>query len=417
MSHAPQHAPFGLWYHGWNIVGLCVLVQIAALGLTLNCFSLFLHGWTKEFGMPVSSFALGITLFSAGCTLVAPFAGRAADLFPARWLFTTVLIALATFHLIVSFVASGWQIVALYAVILPVAVTFSAGIPCQTIVSRWFVQRVGLAMGLTAFGLALAGVLFPSLIVWLLPVLGWRTIWQIFAAAILLIVVPLILFAMRDRPAPEEGKNYVGAGVMHAALPKLTVREVFSRRNFWVTVAVFVPIQCTSISMTVNLAPIVTSYGNSASVAGAMIGVLSISALIAKLAAGAAADRFGNRIPMMVTALLCASGLGALLLSPGNLAMLTAAFVMIGLSGGVWTLLASATAAEFGRQGFGRAFGLICMFPPTASLAPPVIARLREVTGTYEVGLAGLVILALLGAGAALLLREQRPEGTVVVPA
>jgi hypothetical protein len=30
------------YYHGWNIVGMCVAVQVAALGLTLNCFSLFL---------------------------------------------------------------------------------------------------------------------------------------------------------------------------------------------------------------------------------------------------------------------------------------------------------------------------------------------------------------------------------------
>ena len=36
------------YYHGWNIVALCVAVQIAALGLTLNSFSLFLHDWTAE---------------------------------------------------------------------------------------------------------------------------------------------------------------------------------------------------------------------------------------------------------------------------------------------------------------------------------------------------------------------------------
>jgi MFS family permease len=405
MSLAP-------WYHGWNIVGLCVLVQIAALGLTLNCFSLFLHDWTREFGVPVSTFALGITIFSAGCALVAPFSGLAADRFPARRLFAIMLAVLVLFHLAVSFVASGWQIVALYALMLPAAVTFSAGIPCQTIVSRWFVHRVGLAMGLTAFGLALAGVIFPSLIVWLLPVLGWRTLWQIFAGLIAVIVLPLVLLAMRDRPGAEEGAPYIGAQPHTAPASTLTAREVFSRRNFWVAVAVFVPIQCASISMTVNLTPIVTSYGFSTKVAGLMIAVLSISALTAKLVAGAAADRFGNRGPMIVTALLCAAGLGALINSSGNLPLLTTAFIMIGLSGGVWTLLASATAAEFGRQGFGRAFGLICMFPPAASLAPPMVARQKEVSGSYTLGLSILCGLAVLGACAASLLREQRaPKG------
>jgi OFA family oxalate/formate antiporter-like MFS transporter len=395
------------YYHGWNIVGMCVAVQVAALGLTLNCFSLFLKDWTAEFGMPVSSFALGVAIFSIGCALLAPFSGQLADRAPAKWLFSALLVALALIHLAISLVGNGWQIVWIYAAALPVAVTLSSGIPSQTVVSRWFVRRVGLAMGFTAFGLALSGVLLPTGIVKLLPLIGWRAIWQIFAGLIVLVILPLVVIAMRDRPGAEEGAHYVGdqpKATHHVA--HLSAWQVFARPNFWVIVAAFLPVQCVSISMTVNLTPIVTSYGYSRGVAGAMIGVLSLSALIAKLVAGLAADRFGNRVPMVATGLLCASGV-ALLLSHANLVVLGLAFMLIGLSAGSWTLLASATAAEFGKQGFGRAFGLVCVFPPFAAIAPPVVARLREVSGTYSTGLAGLAVLAVLGAGAALLLRER----------
>lgn len=34
------------WYHGWNIVAVCVLSQAAANGLAVNAFSLFLHDWS-----------------------------------------------------------------------------------------------------------------------------------------------------------------------------------------------------------------------------------------------------------------------------------------------------------------------------------------------------------------------------------
>lgn len=407
MARSDPHISLCPWYHGWNIVGLCILVQIAALGLTLNCFSLFLHDWTREFGLPVSEFAFGITIFSIGCAVVAPFSGLAAARFPARWLLASLLVVLICFHLILSYAKNGWQIVGLYALLLPAAVTFSSGIPSQTIVSRWFVRRVGLAMGLTAFGLALAGVVFPSLIVWLLPSFGWRALWRMFAALIALVILPLVLLGMRDRPGPGDSQDYVGEAQQPTHAAKLTVREVFSRRNFWVIVSVFVPIQCASISMTVNLAPIVTSYGFSPKVAGLMIAALSISALTAKLVAGAAADRFGNRLPMMFVALCCAGGLATLINSSGNLSLLTAAFTMIGLSGGVWTLLASATAAEFGRAGFGRAFGLVCMFPPVASIAPPIVAWLRETNGSYTSGLSILCALAIMSALAAIQLREE----------
>jgi hypothetical protein len=48
------------------------------------------------------------------------------------------------------------------------------------------------------------------------------------------------------------------------------------------------------------------------------------------------------------------------------------------------------------------------MFPPVASLAPPMVARLKEVSGSYSLGLSVLCGLALIGAGAACLLREKR---------
>lgn len=417
MSQQSQRSWHTPWYHGWNVVGLCVLVQLAALGLTLNCFSLFLPGWTREFGLPVSDFALGVTIFSLGCAAVAPFAGLAADRFPARWLLAAMLVLLAAFHLGLSLVSGGWQIVGLYAAVLPVAVTFSSGIPSQTIVSRWFVRRVGLAMGLTAFGLAAAGVVFPSLIVALLPVYGWRLVWRLFAAGIALVILPLVLLGMRDRPAPRDGTRYLdppGAAdqetVAAAAPPTLTARQVFARRGFWIIVGTFVPIQCASISMTVNLTPIVLSYGFPARIAGLMIALLSICALSGKLLAGAAADRWGNRRPLIAVALLCAAGLAALIHAAGSLPLLVAAFALIGLSAGVWTLLASATAAEFGRAQFGRAFGLVCMFPPFASLAPPMVARLKEGTGSYAPGLWVLCGLTVVAALIASRLRERAAQ-------
>lgn len=41
---------------------------------------------------------------------------------------------------------------------LPFALALSASIPTNALISRWFVRRLGLALGLTAFGLGLAGV-------------------------------------------------------------------------------------------------------------------------------------------------------------------------------------------------------------------------------------------------------------------
>ena len=48
-----------------------------------------------------------------------------------------------------------------------------------------------------------------------------------------------------------------------------------------------------------------------------------------------------------------------LALGAGQLPLLFAGMILLGVTGGAWTLLASATAAEFGPRGFGRAYGVI----------------------------------------------------------
>jgi MFS family permease len=408
MTTAHTSAAKAGWYHGWNIVAVCVLSQSVALALTLSCFSLFLKDWTREFSVPVSTLTIAVTIFSLGCSLCTPFAGAAADKFPARWVFGPALVALVIFHLAIGFVGEPWQILLLYSTILPVAISFSSTVPAQALVSRWFVKRVGTAMGVTSFGLAAAAVVFPPVIALLLPQLGWRMIFWIFGGVIAFICLPVILLVIRDRPTPEEGAYYVGTGGRPAHSSTLTVREVFRRRNFWVTVGVFVPIQCVVMGVQVNLAPIVASHGFSPTTAGLLISAGAIGGLFSKLVSGLLADRLGNRIPLVVVSLISATGAVVLAFLGDQLPMLYLAMILIGLSGGVWTLLASATAAEFGPQGFGRAFGIIAAFTPLGAVAPPIVARLQEASGSYAAGLAGLAVFVLGGAGVALLMREKR---------
>jgi MFS family permease len=403
-----------LWYHGWNIVGVSVLSQVAALALTMNCFSLFLHDWTREFGVPVSALALSITLFSVGCMVTAPLAGLAASRYAARWVFGLALGGLAVAHVAVGFTTAAWQVVLIYALVLPFVIAFASAVQGQAVVSRWFVRRVGVAMGLTAFGAALAGVIFPSLIVWLLQIVGWREVWWIFAAAIGLLVTPLVVFVARDRPTEEEGRRYIGAGAAKRATSRLSLAQIMSRRNFWITIGVFIPVQCCFQSVSVNFAPLVTSYGLSPTGAGVMLSVMSAAALCAKLLSGLASDRFGNRPPLVGAALCVALGMGVIIMAPHHPALLVLGVLLVGCAGACWTLLASATVAEFGSGDFGRAYGLISAFTPVGSLAAPLLARVQEVGGSYRPGLAALALLALCGAGVALLLRESPRLAPVV---
>jgi MFS family permease len=402
-----ERAPtrFG-WYHGWNIVAVGILSQVAALALSVNCFSLFLPYWAKEFSTPISVLAFGYTLFSVVSAVCAVIAGVVADRFPARWIFGLALIGLAVFHAAIGFATAAWQIIALYAV-APATICFAAAITCQAVVSRWFVRRRGVAMGLTALGTMSAGVVFPVLVVWLLPLLGWRVIWWIFAAAIALIVTPIVVSVTRDRPGLEEGQAYLGVQAPVRSESKLTVRDILSRRNFWVTAGVLVPNLWCASGAAINVAPLVTSHGLKASVAGALLALLAAAAMTSTLTSGALADRMGNRIPLALSALCSAVGTGFIAFGGAQLPLLAIGFVLLGLSQGIWTLLASISAAEFGAEDFGRAYGLFYVFVPVGAAAAPILARSAELSGSYVTVLVVMAVLALGSAGVAMLMREK----------
>ncbi|MBV9508858.1 MAG: MFS transporter [Caulobacteraceae bacterium] len=409
MTAVTASAPRPRWYYGWNIVAVGIIAQIAAMALTMNCFSLFLGSWAHEFNAPLSEFELAVTVLSFVCVPTAMVTGVIAGRYPAKWVFGLSLAAVALIHVAIGFTTAAWQIVAIYVTVLPIAMTVASTVTAQVVVQRWFVRRVGLAMGLTAFGLAAAGIFFPPIIVKLLPQFGWREIWWLYSAVIGLVILPIVVLVVRDRPTAEEGRDYMGGSPAAAGHHgKIDIMKAASRPNFWLIVAVFMPLQCSYMTLLINAGPLAVKYGFPPATAGLLIPLLAGSDMASKLIAGFASDRFGNRIPLATVALLAVGAVVSVALAGHNMPLLAVGYIMIGLAGGGWTLLPSATAAEFSGDDFSSAYGLISGLAATCSLAPLLVVRNEELGGSFTPGLLGLAALGLAGAARGLFLKEKR---------
>src|SRR5262244_3812501 len=132
----------GFWYHGWNVVAVCILSQVAANGLTYNAYSLFLKDWSAELHSPVSRLQLPVAAMALVAALVSPFVGGFADKYPARRLFAFGLVGMAIFYVAMGSVTAAWQIVALYALLVPLALCLSTAVVANAVISRWFVRRL-----------------------------------------------------------------------------------------------------------------------------------------------------------------------------------------------------------------------------------------------------------------------------------
>jgi MFS family permease len=407
------------WYHGWNIVAVCVLSQVAANGLTYNAYSLFLRDWSAELHAPVSQLQLPIAGMALVAALLSPMIGVLADKYPARRLLGWGLFGMALFYLAISSVTATWQLLALYALLAPLALCLSTAVTANALISRWFVRRLGLALGLSAFGIGMAGVLLPPVIAATLPTVGWRMIWRCGAVVVALLVLPLVVSVARNRPTESEGQYYLssdgkdGKAAGHhghgAAGSQVGWREVAGRKNFWLLVAIYLPMMALYGGCAQNLGPYAANHGLSQQSAGVLLSVLSFSHVIATLVFGLLSDRFGNRLPFAGLAVIMVIGAAILAFGAGFPA-LAVGCTLVGLGGGLFTLLAAAIATEFGAAAVGRAFGLCMFFIPVTALAPFAVAKIQESTGSYVPALLGLATLVMISGGLSLLLRERRGD-------
>jgi MFS family permease len=404
----------GGWYYGWNIVAVSIIAQIAGNGLSINTLSLFLKQWSADLHAPISSLQLAPAAMGLMSSLAAPFLGPLADKKPAKWLFGLGLLGLGVFHVAVGFATASWQVVALYGLVLPISVCIASALTANAVVSRWFVRRRGLALGLSAFGIGMAGVVLPPIAATLMPMIGWRGVWIGFGLLTAIVFLPLVVLVVRDRPTALEGLHYVGGEVTGGPHGHggggggdLTWRQVLARKNFWLLVIVYLPILGIYGGGSQNIAPLAASHGVGPQMASILLSIVGLSHVLATLLLGLASDRFGNRVPFMGLAFVAAAGAGLLGIGQGFGTMAVGA-ALIGAGGGLFPLLAAAIAAEFGSAGFGRAFGLAMAFVPVISLAPFVIAKTQETTGSYAPALFGLAGVAVLGGLLILLLRERK---------
>lgn len=403
------------WYHGWNVVAVVVVSAIVARGIPVSAFSLYLPDWSREFGVPISTLHLMLAPLAVTCAVIAPVIGGLADRLQARWLFGLGLGLSAVLFVAVGFVSAFWQLALLYAVLLPFTLNLSATIAGNPLIARWFVKRLGLALGLSGFGIGFAGVLWPPIIAAVVPLIGWRHFWQLAGLATAVLVAPLVVSILRDRPTQEEGRDYLdgeaGSARSHAragGAGHISLWSIVKRRNFLVLLTVLFVILAGHGGVLQNLAPLAEARGLSAQVAGWLVSLLSLTQVISTLGLGLAADRYGDRKPLLALCLFGAAGTAVVAVA-GNMVTLAIGVALVGVSGGIWTSVGAALAREFGPD-FGKAYGAAILCAPLSALAPFVVARVHELTGNYTAGLLPITALAIAGAvTATLAFREVAP--------
>lgn len=393
-ANPPLGHPPGRIYPGWWIVLATASGQLIQGGFVFWCMGLYTATFEDVFGAPRAQINLIETCLTVATNLLSPVAGILIDRWSIRHLMIIGMVAMGLGLLILSQAGTLFQVWVVWASLIPLGVLLIGAIPSAALVSRWFIRRRGLALGLTATGSSLGGFLVPPLMTWLFLEWDWRTGLQV-GACICFAVIPIFFWLLRNEPAdlglsgePNEASANSSthtAETITADAGDWGIPQLLRSQIFWLQMIVSGSLLAVTLGMLANLSLHAKDLGVTGQSTAVLYSIIAICSFSGKALTGYLMDRFGiQRCGYLICAFL-SSGL-MILLSVQNYSGLVAGAFVMGLGyGGVVPLWTNMPARAFGAGSVGRALGVMNpLHIPITATSAPLAGYISDTTGSYD---------------------------------
>lgn len=231
----------------WLILVSCCLLQGAGLGIISNCAGVFYVPVMEDFGVPMASVSLYVTINNVFQCISTLFVIKIIGRFKVKNLIplSGLIVGLAQVSLAFSRSIIHWYVC---AVIQGVFIVYVTGILIPLAVSNWFTKRAGFALGMTAMSAGLVGALMSALLGMIIARYSWRSAIAVSGIVILIMTVPMQYLVMDLEP---ENKGCVPFGGFPEA--SVSVQSGTKRIPFDIRVVSIVMIaSCASFSAIFN---------------------------------------------------------------------------------------------------------------------------------------------------------------------
>lgn len=386
-------------------------LQVAATGF-LSLFSLvgimfyglpfFYDFWVKEFGWTRETVTSGNFVAKIIIGPIFGFiAGWVIDKFGPRRLMLSGIV-MGGFALIgLSMMTSLWQ---LYFFYMFNALGYMCGgpLPNQVLISRWFDKGRGKAMGIAYLGIGVGGMLVPQIARWLNSSFGWHNALMILGFLMIAIAFPMAWFVRESPTGATQPSKKEEAKIPFSAILKSPSFYLLAIGSMCSIGAVAGTSQNLKLFFSIDLK---YTQEHAANVLSIVLG----ASIIGRLLMGWLADRIAKKYVMILIYSLVAIAIPLLYFAdtPGIIYLF--AFVFGVALGGDYMIIPLMAAELFGIKFMGRVMGLVITVDGLAeAFAPMLAARLRDQSGSYANGFAALIVLAVVGTIAILLLPKRK---------
>ncbi|SDL82596.1 MFS transporter [Siphonobacter aquaeclarae] len=367
----------------WVIAVSGLMILITVNGLTTSSLSVFDEVIQQEFGLSRGLLKSRETVTYAVSAAFILLSGVLIDRFGVKKLLLTGL-GFMTLALAGYGYARNLTHLYLLHVLLGLAYVSAGSVSVVILVSAWFREKRGLALGVTLAGTSLGSAVFPPLLTYLIRTEGWRSAFHWLA------VIPVVL-AVYTALVVRDSPGTVGARITdateHPIQEGMEYSVALKTRLFWIISFCGFLSFLGIVGLVSNLFLHFRSTGFLPAEAAWVLTLYFSMALLGKFTVSSLSDYVCiYRMFSLCFAGLAAGALGVAWLSggPAVAAVGVAAFSW----GGVFTLYTILIVRTFGLKAAGKINGTIHLFENIGSLLGPVlVGLLSDVGGSYRTAL------------------------------
>lgn len=414
-ANAPARPRF---YPGWIVVMAAAMSVFAEVSFFNPVLGVFIPEFEREFGWSRTEISLGATAGTLGAAAIAPFFGPLIDRYGGKRFVVAGGVIMAIGLVCLANMQSEWQFFIIYGVGRAVAAGLISMAATVT-VSKWFVRKRGLAVGLTTVGTRFGFATMPVVIQLIIDSSDWRS--AAYALAVVVAIfgtLPALLWLNR-RPEdigllPDgdtvDPRSLTGAN-QKPAEANWTRKQAMATSAFWlITVAISLQ---TFAGGAVNLhqIPYMVDQGISQGQAALVLSLFAVFSAFGGLMESVIEHKLGMgaRVTFIIGLLGSAGGMVILMFTHTfEMGVVFAAFY--GASFGLMITSQQVVFADyFGRESLGAIRGASLPFYMLLQATGPIVGgAFFDTTGSYI----GAFIVFTLGYvfGAVALVLAKRPR-------
>ncbi len=373
---------------GWRQTAICFLL-LSATGMIAATYSIIAVPLAQEYQPSRMVLMLAMTVLAGTCAILSPLLGSLMDRVSLRLIMTSGGLLLGLGYAALSLTSSFNQVLLIFSVLIAPANVMIGPVATTVLLSRWFAERRGRAVGIAIAGISAGGFFFPFIIQGLLELHQWREALQLLGLVLAIWTVPAALLVV-DYPSyrglhPDGASDSPALARKEMQMEPISPGKVLGDPAFWMIAVTVAVVTSGMKGMVTNLVPLAIDTGIDASAAAPLISIFAGCSFIAKLNFAALSDRLGPRALMFVALGGYALGMGCLTQAGLGYGAIALGVALTGLFGGLMVPMESYLAPRvFGQRIVGRAMGLLSGIILLALLStPPLFGLIFDLTGSY----------------------------------